>query len=58
VQQPDILLDKPFIQFFSAISNFTMIYIYYQLNDTFMNKIIYNTIESTWASEPAHISFF
>lgn len=42
----------------SLISNSTLIYFYYQLNDTFMGEITYNTIEGTWASEPAHISVF
>lgn len=42
----------------SLASNSTLIYMYYQLNDTFMGEIIYNTIERTWASEPAHLPFF
>ena len=42
----------------SLISNSTLIYMYYQLNETCIGEIIYNTSKGTWGSEPAHISFF
>ena len=47
--------------YFSATSlayNATLIYIYYQLNDTSMGEIVYNTVENAWSSQPIDIPFF
>lgn len=51
------ILQYPFFSATSLSSNSSLIYVYYQVNETFMGEMTYDTAKNAWASEPVHISF-
>lgn len=52
------IIPYPYFSATSLISNSTWIFLYYQLNETFMGEIVYNTINDKWGSQSTHIQIF
>lgn len=52
------ILQYPFFSATSLSSNSSLIYVYHQVNETFMGEMTYDTAKNAWASEPVHIPFF